>query len=269
MNEIATNATEDTVTDPQANKRKERVNLTSEQQKYFSKSMVRNDNGELKVVYHGSPNDFTEFSYDFLGKNGTCEGKGFYFTDKKEIADTYGEKGKVYKVYLNITKPLSSQKLTITKANLKKFIKALDPDGNNYLTNYGDVQYEGYNYVLNEAVNNEYESSDNDVDLISVIATNAADTKRVNTLLYQVLGYDGIIEDNTKWGGDQTIYIPFSPNQVKFIDNLALSVDEDIRFNLKDALGININNLSDENFLIIKKAFESVQEIEDELELEL
>ena len=32
------------------------------------------------LAYHGSPQDFKEFSYEFMGNTGTAEGFGFYFT---------------------------------------------------------------------------------------------------------------------------------------------------------------------------------------------
>jgi hypothetical protein len=43
------------------------------------------------VRYHGSPNAFQEFSYEFMGRNGTAEGYGFYFTSDREIAEGYAE----------------------------------------------------------------------------------------------------------------------------------------------------------------------------------
>ena len=42
--------------------------------------------------------------------NGTTEGIGFYFTDNQSIAKGYADKGdagKLYEVYLNISKPLN------------------------------------------------------------------------------------------------------------------------------------------------------------------
>ena len=85
--------------------------LTVGQQEYFKNSKVRDENGNLKVMYHGTPNgDFTVF------RDGT------YFTENKDYADVYQSQGasslgykttannpKTYEVYLNIKKPFDTR----------------------------------------------------------------------------------------------------------------------------------------------------------------
>lgn len=57
--------------------------LTEGQQEYFAKSLMRDENGKLKVMYHGSPRaGFTVFSI-------AEDGISYFFTDDKEIARTY------------------------------------------------------------------------------------------------------------------------------------------------------------------------------------
>lgn len=78
--------------------------LTENQEEYFSKSLVRDENGNLKVMYHGSPNGgFTIFDDKY--------GSGLFFTDDKRVAESYAKDGKKkgkepYSVYLNIENPL-------------------------------------------------------------------------------------------------------------------------------------------------------------------
>ena len=60
--------------------------LSTQQQEYFKDSKVRDEKGNLLTVYHGTPNTFTEFNYDFIGSNETALGKGFYLTDDINIA---------------------------------------------------------------------------------------------------------------------------------------------------------------------------------------
>ena len=83
---------------------------------------VKEQGGTPKVVYRGSPNEFSEFSYQFMRTNGTTEGVGFYFTDNQSIVKGYGDKGdtgKLYEVYLNISKPLNiDSKASILRAIL-------------------------------------------------------------------------------------------------------------------------------------------------------
>jgi len=54
-------------------------------------SKVVDENGEPKVVYHGSMNQFDEFKKEELGKATGSESSmlGFYFSDNKEVSETY------------------------------------------------------------------------------------------------------------------------------------------------------------------------------------
>ena len=77
----------------------------------FNKSVVKNDDGSLKHVYHGTDNyGFTEFSKDYNDKNRAYSDSDklvSFFSDRKENAQTYTKnKNNVYDVYLNIQKPL-------------------------------------------------------------------------------------------------------------------------------------------------------------------
>lgn len=47
-------------------------------QKYW-----KNSKPTMTTVYHGSKAHFEKFDYSKMGLNGTAEGYGFYFTDKK------------------------------------------------------------------------------------------------------------------------------------------------------------------------------------------
>lgn len=170
------------------------------------------------IAYHGSAKEFQDFSYEYLGSNGTSEGFGFYFTSDKSIAEGYADNGMLRKVALDIKKPLNFTQLTISKPEFTKFLQTLDPTGENYLSNWGEVAYEGYNKVLNTAVEGEFSSSDNDVDLISgIIQASGRNAELINRILKQALGYDGIIINKPSWGGDQTIYIVFDNSQIKDI----------------------------------------------------
>lgn len=178
--------------------------------------------GLPKICLHGSPNSFREFSYEFLGTSGTSAGYGFYFTDAEDLASAFSnEGGQLYRVYLRIEKPLNPTKKTITKASLAKFFKLLDPTGDDALSNYGDVYSDGYAKVLNSAVELEYSGVTNDVDLVSsIINASGMPYLEVYSILKQSIGYDGIITtSSTASGTTNNIYIVFSPNQIKSVDN--------------------------------------------------
>ena len=219
--------------------------LSDNQAKYFEGSKVVDDNGNLKVVYHGSPTDFNEFSLKYLGTNGTNEGYGFYFTDTKRIAEGYSKgegnsNGRLFETYLDIKKPLSDTEVTISRAQFKKLLIELnnqvDADGEklDILSNYGDVEWEGLNKVLNYAIELEYDGNDNDVDIISSLVNSSGNLETVYRVLREVTGYDGIIVKEAEWGGDQTIYIAFHPEQIKNIDNLNPTDNPDTRYSLSE-----------------------------------
>lgn len=167
------------------------------------------------LVYHGSKELFEAFDYSKIGLNGTSEGKGFYFTDNKNIALGYGESGYVYTVEFKGKKSLSSDKKTITRQQFKKYLKALH-EKTDCLSNYGDIDYEGLEKVLNEAVNCEFEYCDNDVDLISSVANGCGDIESSLTLVHQLLGFDSIVED-AEWG-EQRLYIALTNEIIEIMD---------------------------------------------------
>ena len=78
--------------------------LTEEQQKFFADSKVRDEDGRLIPVYHGSNAEFTVFDRNRKGKGNDQYGAGFYFGTNTEISDMYGSN--TYKSYLNITNPI-------------------------------------------------------------------------------------------------------------------------------------------------------------------
>ena len=55
-------------------------------EKAFSNSKVRDENGNLKLVYHGTVNDFTVFNRQFANIEGDF-GKGYYFTSNEYDVD--------------------------------------------------------------------------------------------------------------------------------------------------------------------------------------
>lgn len=119
--------------------------LSAEQREYFFGSKVVDAEGRLKPVYHGSPAVFTEFSPDFMSQHGSSEGQGFYFTDYKPMAEGYQKDGgQLLEGYLDIKKPLSDSEITLTRAEVKKLLQAVDPTGDEVLVNYDPAGGIGY-----------------------------------------------------------------------------------------------------------------------------
>lgn len=211
--------------------------LSKEQQNYFKDVVpeLKDKNGNLKVLYHGTPNSFTQFNYDFIGSNGTALGKGFYLTERKDVAEGYvGENGNVMELYANITKPMSLNDMTISEEEYRKFVVAVDKaTEGQYLTNFGEVEYEGYNTVLNRALE-DYEYNDNDVDLIhSVFNAGGLSWEEGFRLLKDTLGYDGVVENNYA-GTGSSVFVPTLPEQIKSVDNRTPTDNPDINLSLSE-----------------------------------
>ncbi|SET06236.1 hypothetical protein SAMN02910413_1698 [Pseudobutyrivibrio sp. C4] len=74
--------------------------LSEGQQNYFSDSKVVDEDGNLKVVYHGTMNDFTVF--DLSQARDTEDIEAFFFSGDYDESNGYGNVGEYY---LNITNP--------------------------------------------------------------------------------------------------------------------------------------------------------------------
>ena len=213
--------------------------LSAEQREYFFGSKVVDAEGRLKPVYHGSPAVFTEFSPDFMSQHGSSEGQGFYFTDYKPMAEGYQKDGgQLLEGYLDIKKPLSDSEITLTRAEVKKLLQAVDPTGDEVLVNYdpaGGIGYPSkawYNRALDATVKAAMEYSDSDSEILAEIANGGAGTGAVLEAARNTLGYDGYIVEGKY--DNATVYVAFDSSQFKNIDNTAPTGSKDIRYSLMD-----------------------------------
>ena len=197
--------------------------LSKEQQKYFKNSVVRDEKGNLKEVYHGTPYEFNRFNYDKLGENTSSLGPGFYFTDKIETANEYQRKGgNVKSVYLDIQKPLVYGKTTISKNEYKKFIEAINKETNGtYFEDYGNLD----NALM------EYDYGGDDIDLVMAVqSASGLSYEKTYDILRKTTGYDGIISDEGFLNEGETLYVALNSNQIKNVDNTNPSINDDIRY---------------------------------------
>lgn len=193
--------------------------LTKEQAEYFKDSKVVDANGNLKVMYHGTPNgDFSIF------KDGT------YFTEHKWYADRYQNPGassistgkvatnpKTFEVYLDIKKPFDINDAEARSIYINDYIK-----GGNAV---------GVNPYLSDA---EYRKID------TIDWTEGEDLREF--LIDNGYDYDGLVLDEGAVGGyGENVtyrgksYVVFSPEQVKNVDNRKPTRNADIRYSLSEA----------------------------------
>ena len=182
--------------------------LSAEQQAFFKDSKVRDENGRLMVMYHGTPS----------GKHTTFR-SGTYFTSNREYADVYQKPGasmlsskkdasapKTYEVYLNITKPFDTRNPRERKIFMEEYYRRW-----------------GTGAPLSDSGLPDWTDG---MDLQEFIEEMGYD-------------YDGLILDEGATGGygmevksRGLSYVTFSSEQVKDVGNRNPTDDPDIRFSL-------------------------------------
>lgn len=171
--------------------------LSEGQAEYFKDSKMRDDDGNLLVVYHGSP-AYDEITTFKRGKKGWL-GSGIYVTSRKSDAQRYADKmgpgGRIYSLYANVTNPL-----VVTEQNpVPVILKAA--------------------YGRDSVYRNRSAKQANDPDIIT----------RSDIQKLAGAGYDGII---WKYGGSVEASV-FDPEQVKRTDNTKPTSNPDTRFSMK------------------------------------
>lgn len=193
--------------------------LSDAQKEYFADSKIKDENGNLKVMYHGSQESFTVFDKK-KAKSSGLYGKGFYFTESKSHAQQYGSQ---YEVYLNITNPIQNGTNNITKEQLRNFVEALAEDEDYGIENYG------YGATVDSITDDVY-GKDDFAMLMDLNVTCVGNMVEAIELFNEVNGtdYNGIVAP--------TETVAFYPNQIKKIDNQSPTSDSDIRFSLSQSV---------------------------------
>lgn len=191
--------------------------LTDQQKEFFKDSKIVTEDGNLKVMYHGSPNEFTVFDRK-KAKSSAYFGKGFYFSDSSNQAGVYGNN---YKVYLNIKNPIHAGTNDITKSQLRKFVQAVAKNEDYGIDNYG------YDATVTSVTNDIYGKDDFEM-LQDINTTCIGDFAEAVKLFNKVnkTEYDGIVVP--------TETVAFEPNQIKNVTNEGPTNDPDIRYQLDD-----------------------------------
>ena len=237
--------------------------LTPEQQEFFKDSKVRDEQGRLTPVYHGTPaGGFTEFKLpEYLSVLMSARGAGFYFTDKKNASQytkplngkTSGKK-QLYKVYLNITNPLviaEDSPVSITKEQFKEIIRR----GNYgwFRTNGLPHQLRGdtatnktlpFEEQLDKWADQIFRGALYDEDILNeTVRAYKGGTPEILENMKDILGYDGVRYMDKH--GD--IWVAWSSNQIKNTTNKKPTEDPDIRFSI-DSTGRELSAEQQEFF---------------------
>lgn len=216
--------------------------LTEAQAEYFKDSKVRDDNGNLAVVYHGTPRGgFTVFKNDLN-----------FFTTNKAYADGYQEpsasarvSGKektnamTYEGYLNIKNPFDI--LNNSEARelfINEYIKGGWAQGINPYMSDAEIEEQikdGIDWVEADNLKEFFDEEGYDYDGL-------------------VLNEGGYFDNDGNVVDRGTSYVTFDSNQFKNIDNENPTNNEDIRFSLKRPVEqtkdlIAVHNVRTENLM--------------------
>lgn len=211
--------------------------LTKEQAEYFKDSKVRDDQGRLLVVYHGSKNSgFNEFRYSEDVQTGTDYGEAYYFTSDREKASGYS-----YDV-------AKDERVAEYKAKreelIQKFLRTRSEADRQAALNY---RLDGKD--LGDLIDDEdYLTQGGEVKEVYLNLTDPLIADAGGRYYYEVYqeyfdqarreGKDGIIVKNVidnPRGEARAIdtYIAFSRNQMKNVTNKKPTGGNDIRFSMK------------------------------------
>lgn len=187
--------------------------LTEAQEKYFADSKIRDAEGRLLRVFHGTSfGGFTEFKNDLN-----------YFTANEEYAKRYtrasstgkaGESPKVYEGYLNITKPFDLADAEAKRVYIEEYIKGGNAQGMSPYASDAEIKKYAESIDWTEADNLKEFLDENDYDYDGIILNEGGD----------------ITESGTVMRGDS--YVTFDSNQFKNVDNLNPTKSRDIRYSL-------------------------------------
>lgn len=190
------------------------------------------------TAYHGSGCAIDSFDYKFTGIGNDQNGGGFYFTTDLQEAVGYtqaqinglakpgGEDDPtVHVVELTFQAPMDSDaQFPISLDAVKRILKR-SPNLLESLANWGDIEYEGFAKVFNEAAQ-AYTHQEQDGPTIKTLFKIANDffdgeTEAFNLSIKEILGIDAVTESHSD---TKTHYVAFFPDQVNIIERLP--VDE-------------------------------------------
>lgn len=191
--------------------------LSPVQEEYFKDSEIRDENGNLKTVYHGTNAEFDAFNPSNTSSNKW--GEGNYLAFNRDAAKNYGKN--VKEMYANITSPISNKQKTISFDQYDALHRRI---------NYGEPAYR-----------EDYDMYDNDMDLLWDITDNGQ-WKKYAQDIKDTTGKDGVIMDD--------MAITFSPNQTKYINNLNPTDSPDMRY--KRQADAQMQELSSQSSLLAR-----------------
>lgn len=230
--------------------------LSEGQREYFADSKVRDEKGNLLVVYHQTNGEFTVFDTKHKGA-GTGDNETPFGVFLKRTARDIGIRGKKQmELYADIQSPLRVKtreelvhrlgEMSEEYAGLKAEAGRLDRE---YGKRFDEAKRAFIDFLTRWRKNNPdapgraaynaegFDAAFNAEDEVVKEWTKKQDAlalkaKEAATSALRENGYDGVFleKDQGSWGRSTEAYIALDPAQVKNIDNLTPTGDPDIRY---------------------------------------
>lgn len=206
-------------------------------------SAIRDQNGKLMPLYHGTDANFYIFDTGVSGgSHGTAEGFGIYLSDSTEVTGSYGDRQ--IKMYANIKKPASSEKKTISLNKLIALIKDTcereaqkmvdDGEYDSIKDAIRDTWISNYVYTYDISIDQAYRetaaefmrANSSDMAIIQEVMFGEAIRSYDKAMefyrnsLIPVTGFDGFVTkwENTRYEQTSKIYLAFDSAQLKSAD---------------------------------------------------
>lgn len=246
--------------------------LSEGQQEYFADSKVRDEKGNLLVVYHQTNGEFTVFNTKHKGA-GTGDNETPFGVFLKRTARDIGIRGKKQmELYADIQSPLRVKtreelvhrlgEMSEEYAGLKAEAGRLDRE---YGKRFDEAKRAFIDFLTRWRKNNPdapgraaynaegFDAAFNAEDEVVKEWTKKQDAlalkaKEAATVALRENGYDGVFleKDQGSWGRSTEAYIALDPAQVKNIDNLTPTGDPDIRYQARDSADEAVSGIKDQ-----------------------
>ena len=122
------------------------------------------------------------------------------------------DKGYLYTVQPQLDRALSLEKRTVSEKELSEIVDYLETNSTDFLSNYGDVDYSGYEDVKAEAIE-LLNDNENDIDLFNDLVNTSGDNTTVVNAFDDVGNYTHAVAQNQTRLDDE-VYIVFDPNRI-------------------------------------------------------
>ena len=194
--------------------------LSPEQVEFFKDSKVRDAEGRLIPVYHGTPKGSTTVFDKSKTSKDNDMGQGIYFsTDSNDASEYMGKSRnrKLYSAYLNIRKPfIVSDSITMSIEDAKKLLLLCDDR---------IIASDVYRDLLTNAREGYITTGQFANTNISIYMSEMLEkSKKYDGIIDETVASKFDLEDGTKH------IIAFNSNQIKETDNLNPTDNEDIRY---------------------------------------